>query len=114
MRKLTVVPAVVAVAVAYAPVTHADGDATNLDRLVAQVYNEVQRGCTPTTPPSFQSIAWDSPPTGQGGSGRIVDANPALGGPFRALWNPGGGPFPGARVVPAQPQGYWDVVLEFC
>jgi hypothetical protein len=97
------------------PLAHADGNAANLDQLVAGVYNKVQRGCTPSTPPSFQRIAWDSPPGGQGGSGRIIDANPGLGGPFHAYWNLGGGPFPGAQgVVPAQPQGYWDIVLEFC
>ena len=46
---------------------------------------------------------------------RIIDASPGLGGPFHAYWNLGGGPFPGAQgVVPAQPQGYWDIVLEFC
>lgn len=28
---------------------------------------------------------------------------------------PGNGPFPGAqKIVPAQPQGYWDIVFEFC
>jgi hypothetical protein len=114
MKKAVAIPALLAAGIACAPPAQADGNTANLDQLVAQVYNQVQRGCTPETPPSFQGIAWDSPPTGQGGSGRIIDANAALGGPFQAYWNLGGGPFPGARVVPAQPQGYWDIVLEFC
>jgi hypothetical protein len=114
MKKAVAIPALLVAGIACAPLAQADGNPANLDQLVAQVYNQVQRGCTPKTPPSFQSIAWDSPPAGQGGSGRIIDANPALGGPFQAYWNLGGGPFPGARVVPAQPQGYWDIVLEFC
>lgn len=64
--------------------------ASNLDSLVAQVYNQVQKGCTPRTPPQFQRIIWDGTgPTGGGGTGRTVDANPALGGPFSASWNLG-------------------------
>ena len=53
---------------------------------------------------------------GQGGSGRIIDADPALGGPFQVLWNlgPDTTGLPGYRAVPAQPQGYWDINLEFC
>src|SRR6185312_13897122 len=105
----------VAGSVAIGAPAHADGNPANLDQVIAQVYQRVQGGCTPRTQPSFQRIAWDSAPTGQGGAGRIIDANPSLGGPFHVYWNLGGGPFPGAQgVVPAQPQGYWDVVLEFC
>jgi hypothetical protein len=114
MNKTLAISAVLAAGIACAPLAQADGNSANLDQLVAQVYDQVQRRCTPTEPPQFQRIAWDSPPGGQGGSGRIIDADPALGGPFQVYWNLGGGPFPGARVVPAQPQGYWDIVLEFC
>ena len=114
MIKAVAVPAVLAADIACAPLAQADGNAANLDQVVAQVYNQVQRGCTPKTPPNFQRIAWNSPPTGQGGTGRIIDANPALGGPFEVWWNFGTSAAPGARVIPAQPQGYWDVTLEFC
>jgi hypothetical protein len=74
-----------AAALAAAPTAQADGDASYLDRLVAQVYNQVQRGWFPRTPPQFQRIVWDQTGLiGGGGTGPIVDANPALGGPFSA------------------------------
>jgi hypothetical protein len=99
----------------FAAPAHADGNTANLDQLVGQAYTQFQTRCTPSMSPSFQRVAWDSPPTGQGGTGRIVDANPALGGPVQVLWNLGNGPYPGAqKIVPAQPQGYWDIVFQFC
>jgi hypothetical protein len=111
-----VAAALLSTGIARAPLAQADGNASNLDQLVAQVYNQVQRGCTPHTPPQFQRINWDNGgPTGQGGSGRIVDANPSLGGPFTAYWNIGPTAPAGARVVPALGNnGYWDITLEFC
>jgi hypothetical protein len=102
-------------AVVCAPAASADGNASNLDQIVGNAYTQFQRGCTPSMTPSFQRVAWNSPPTGQGGSGRIIDANPALGGDVQVYWNLGNGPYPGAqKIVPAQPQGYWDIVFEFC
>jgi hypothetical protein len=99
----------------FAAPAHADGNAANLDQIVGQAYTQFQHGCTPSMSPQFQRVAWDSPPTGQGGSGRIIDATQGLGGPFKVYWNLGNGPFPGAqKIVPAQPQGYWDIVFEFC
>ncbi len=99
----------------FAPDAQADGNAAQLDQIVAQAYVQFQRGCTPNMTPQFQRIAWDAPPGGQGGSGRIVDATEGLGGPFEVYWNVGGGPYPGAqKVVPATPNGYWDIVFEFC
>jgi hypothetical protein len=102
-------------AITCAPVAHADGNSANLDQLVGQAYTQFQHGCTPSMTPQFQRIQWDSPPGGQGGSGRIIDGTQGLGGPFKVYWNLGNGPFPGAqKIVPAQPQGYWDIVFEFC
>jgi hypothetical protein len=115
MRKALVIPAVLAAGITCAPLAQADGNTANLDQIVAQVYTQVQRGCTPQTPPNFQRIAWDAgSPFGGGGTGRIIDANPSLGGPFQVLWNLGPNPPAGYRSVPAQPNGYWDINLEFC
>lgn len=117
MKITVLMPAVLAAAgIACAPLAQADGDASNLDQLVAQVYNQVQTRCTPPTPPSFQRIAWDNGrPTGLGGTGRIIDANPALGGPFTAWWSPTPNATPGARVVPALGgNSYWQITLQFC
>jgi hypothetical protein len=107
--------AALAAGIAFAPSAEADGNTANLDQIVAQVYREVQQRCTPHTPPNFQRIQWDAgSPYGGGGTGRIIDANPALGGPFQVLWNLGPNPPAGYRSVPAQPQGFWDINLEFC
>jgi len=63
--------------------------------------NHTRKGCTPGTPPQFQRIIWDGTgPTGGGGTGRIVDVNPDLGGPFSAWWNLGPNAPAGARSVP--------------
>ncbi len=121
LRKLAITTAAAGIAF-YAPVVliptaSADGNAANLDQIVAQAYTQFQHGCTPTEPAQFQRIVWDDPhgPTGQGGSGRIIDGAPGLGGPFQVYWNLGDGPFPGAqKIVPAQPEGYWDIIFEFC
>ena len=116
MTKPLIGALLVAAAVAATSPARADGDASNLDSLVAQVYDQVQRGCTPRTPPQFQRIIWDGTgPTGGGGTGRIVDANPGLGGPFSAWWNLGPDAPAGARSVPSLGgHGYWDITLEFC
>jgi len=103
-----------------APLAQADADTSNLDQVVAGVYNQVQARCTPSMRPSFQRIQWDPGyPYGGGGTGRIIDANPGLGGPFTVYWNLGPNPPAGARSVPAQApngsqHGYWDVTLQFC
>lgn len=117
MRKAVVIPAVLAAGIACAPLAQAGtggGTQASAEQAVQQVYNQVQRGCTPRTPPQFQSISWSLWSDGDHGVGRINDAKQGLGGPFQVYWNIGSSPFPGARVVPAQPSGYWDVVLEFC
>jgi hypothetical protein len=49
----------------------------------------VQRGCTPSMPPSLRSISWSRFNPDSGGAGRIVDAHQGLGGPFTVTyWNP--------------------------
>jgi hypothetical protein len=115
MRQLLIGGVAALAAITFAPLAQADGNAANLDQLVGQAYTQFQTRCTPTEAPQFQRVAWDSPPGGQGGTGRIIDAAPGLGGPFKVYWNLGNGPFPGAqKIVPAQPEGYWDIVFEFC
>jgi hypothetical protein len=48
-------------------------------------------------------------------TGRIVDGTHGLGGPFKALWSPNNSRTPDAQmIVPAQPQGFWDIAFEFC
>jgi hypothetical protein len=70
----------------------ADADTSNLDQVVAGVYNQVQAR-SPSMSPSFQRILWDPGyPYGGGGTGRIIDANPRLGGPFTVYPNLGPNP----------------------
>jgi hypothetical protein len=104
MRKVLIAGVAALAAITFAPIAHADGNAANLDQLVGQAYTQFQHGCTPSMTPQFQRIQWDS-----------IDGTQGLGGPFKVYWNLGNGPFPGAqKIVPAQPQGYWDIVFEFC
>jgi hypothetical protein len=103
-----------AAGIACAPLAQADsGDQSAAEQAVTAIYNQVQRGCTPRTPPSLQSISWDTFYPGSWGSGRIHDANPGLGGPFKVYWaNPRVGP---ATDGPAgRAYGQWNVDLEFC
>jgi hypothetical protein len=104
---------VVALVFTIAPLAYADGpNQADLPRAVEQVYNQVQARCTPQTPPHFQRIEL----TGNG-EGRIIDSNPSLGGPFQYMWGPPGSvgvPSVSYRTVPAQPNGYWYINLEFC
>jgi hypothetical protein len=102
---------------------HADGNTANLNQIIERVYEKRQAQCTPNMPPQFQGIVWDTDPsqfgtehypTGSGGKGRIIDANPHLGGPFQVWWGDGSPRLPDAIRVPAQPNGYWDITLEFC
>jgi hypothetical protein len=106
----------VAASIACAPLAQADGDASNLDQLVIKVYNQLIPECSRhRAEPNVQRIDWDGGrPTGQGGSGRIVDVNPLLGGPFTAYWNPGPTPTPKALAVQALNQGYWDITVGIC
>lgn len=110
LRVLTATAVIAGAAPAYA-----DGNTANLDQIVGQAYNDFQQHCTRTMAPYFQRIVWNNPPTGQGGTGTIIDANQSLGGPFTVSWSPDNGRTPDAqRIVPAQPQGYWDIAFQFC
>jgi hypothetical protein len=107
-------PAVVAAGIAFAPLAQAEsGDQSAADQAVTATYNQVQARCTPSTPPHLQSITWHTFHQGSWGKGRIHDANPRLGGPFKAYWtNPRVGP---ARNDPAgRTPGQWNVDLGFC
>ena len=62
------------------------GDQTTAERAIIDGYIKKQVGCTPTMAPHPVSITWDPPgfTPGVGGFGLIHDANPALGGQYRA------------------------------
>jgi hypothetical protein len=115
MKKLAIGGVAVFAAITTATPVYADGNAANLDQIVGQAYTQFQHGCTPGTTPRFQRVVWDSPPTGQGGTGHIVDGDQRLGGQFKVSWSPNNSRTPDAQnIVPAQPQGYWDIAFEFC
>jgi hypothetical protein len=115
MNKAIASAVVLAAAITFEPSAQADGNAANLPQLIANLYTQVQQRCTPQTPPHFQSIQWDGGGPYQLGSGRIIDANPSLGGPFQYGWNLGPDAQPGWRSVrDPNGNGYWDVNFEFC
>lgn len=62
------------------------GDQATAERAIIDGYIKKQVGCTPTMAPNPVSVTWDPPgfAPGVGGSGLIHDANPALGGQYRA------------------------------
>jgi hypothetical protein len=64
------------------------GDQPTAEQRVIEGYTAKQHGCTPDTPPNPKSVTWDPPgfTPSVGGSGNVNDANPQLGGPFRADW----------------------------
>jgi hypothetical protein len=114
MIKAAMVPVALAVGIASAPPAHAyDGDQGSAEEAVTAIYNRVQRACTPSMPPSLQSISWDNFNPVAGGAGTIHDANPQLGGPFQvAYWNERVGP--AQDSPPFRAYGQWGVNLEFC
>jgi hypothetical protein len=115
VRKAAVGAVLAFAAITTAVPAHADGNPANLDQIVGQAYTQFQTHCTPRMTPQFQRVAWDSPPTGRGGTGHIVDGTPGLGGSFKVSWSPNDSRTPDAqKIVPAQPQGYWDIAFEFC
>jgi len=90
MRKLLIGGMAALVAITFAPIAHADGNAANLDQLVGQGLHPVPTrlyaehdAAVPTHP------VGTAPPGGQGGSGRIIDGTQGLGGPFKVYWNLG-------------------------
>src|SRR5438270_225048 len=114
-RKLLIAGAAALAAITFIPIAHADGNTANLDQIVGQAYTDFQSHCTPSMTPQFQRIIWNKPPTGQGGTGTIVDARQSLGGQFTVSWSPDNSRTADAqKIVPAQPQGYWDIAFQFC
>jgi hypothetical protein len=114
MRKLLIAGVAAIAAITFAPVAHADsGDQSAAEQAVQTIYSQVQRRCTPSMPPSLQSISWSRFYPASGGEGTIHDANPALGGPFQAYYtNPQVGP--AKNSPPFRASGQWGVNLEFC
>jgi hypothetical protein len=62
------------------------GDQATAEQKITDGYVKKQINCTPALPPNPQSITWDPPGFAPyvGGSGVIRDANPQLGGQYRA------------------------------
>jgi hypothetical protein len=112
-KLLATVGAASAAAIACAPLAQANGSQQSLTDAVRQVYTQVQTRCTPSMPPSFQGITTDGH-----GNGRIIDANPSLGGPFDYMWGPNGSPgvpsFEYHVVNADDGNGIWYIKLDFC
>jgi hypothetical protein len=62
------------------------GDQATAERKIIDGYVKKQINCTPELPPNPQSLTWDPPgfAPNVGGTGVINDANPQLGGQYRA------------------------------
>jgi hypothetical protein len=111
MKRMALIPAVLAAGVALAPFSQAGGDAA-LNAAVKQVYAKRQAQCTPNMPPHFQGIQLMG-----NGHGKIIDANPHLGGDFDYFHIPAGSPgVPGANFyrVDAADGSIYFIELNFC
>lgn len=64
------------------------GDQGTAERQIMNGYVDNEKGCRPDVTPNPQSVTWDPPgfQSNTGGSGKITDADPRLGGQFRADW----------------------------
>jgi hypothetical protein len=64
------------------------GDQASAERHIIDGYLMKQRDCTPDLAPNPQGVTWDSPgfTPNVGGMGTVRDADPGLGGQFRADW----------------------------
>jgi len=62
------------------------GDQATAEQKVKDGYVKKQMSCTPDLPPNPQSVTWDPPGFAPyvGGTGVVHDANPQLGGQYRA------------------------------
>ena len=62
------------------------GDQTTAEQKIIDGYVKKQINCTPDLPPNPQSVPWDPPGFAPfvGGTGVVHDANPQLGGQYRA------------------------------
>jgi hypothetical protein len=91
-----------ALAVATRPAAPAPdlGDQTTAEQRIVDGYVAKQRGCTPDLTPNPQGVTWDPPgfTPNVGGTGMVRDADPRLGGQFRADWV----------------NGRWNIVYPYC
>jgi hypothetical protein len=64
------------------------GDQGTAEQRIIDGYIAKQKGCTPDLTPNPQGVTWDSPgfTPNVGGTGKVNDADPRLGGQFRADW----------------------------
>ncbi len=62
------------------------GDQATAEQKIKDGYVTKQMNCTPNLPPNPQSVTWDPPGFAPyvGGTGVVHDANPQLGGQYRA------------------------------
>jgi len=76
------------------------GDQATAEQRIVDGYLTKQRGCTPDLAPNPQGVTWDSPgfTANVGGTGTVRDADPRLGGQFRADWV----------------DGRWHIVYPYC
>jgi hypothetical protein len=76
------------------------GDQVTAEQRVIDGYKQKQLNCTPSLPPNPQSLTWDPPGFAPyvGGTGMIHDANPQLGGHYRADYV----------------NGRWHIEYQFC
>jgi hypothetical protein len=113
MRKLLVPGLAVLSAITFSPLAHAEvGDQSDAEQAVRAIYSQKHCG-SPPMPMHLQSISWSTFYPASGGEGRIVDTNPALGGPFRVnYFNPRIGP--AVDGAAGRAYGQWEVDLQFC
>jgi hypothetical protein len=76
------------------------GDQATAEQRIIDGYVAKQHGCTPDLAPNPQGVTWDAPgfAPNVGGTGSVRDADPRLGGQFRADWV----------------DGRWHIVYPYC
>jgi hypothetical protein len=113
MRKGLVGVMAALAAITFTPLAHAGpDDQDGAEQAVRAIYSRTTCG-SPPMPKQLQSIQWSSFYPASFGEGRIIDANPRLGGPFQVAWaNPRVGPAKDFGAYRAY--GQWEVNLEFC
>lgn len=97
----------------------ADDDITDdLEAIISRVYEDGQTQSASPIQPQVDYIIWDRRPRRSGtgyhpGEGRLVDTDTGLRGSFHVRWSDGSPGLPDAVRVPAQPNGFWDISIEF-